>query len=231
MATLSKDLIARRLVPSAVIAASRVTLPARLAAGVRRRSGRRGQVELFFAFDDPCSAVAVVDLARRTAGRQVDLAMMPVVRRGMRADPAASLKREYAITDARRLAAHLGFALARSEPLDAQSTAFLAEWVASREQPGPALTSFCVRAMSELWFGSGAPVSREAMASIWRDEFGTLAPTVRRGAAVRFDEARMARRGPYETPAAWCSGRWFFAQDRPAALMAWLDELGWTASS
>ena len=53
MATLSKDLIARRLVPSAVIAASRVTLPARLAAGVRRRSGRRGLIELFFAFDDP----------------------------------------------------------------------------------------------------------------------------------------------------------------------------------
>ncbi len=231
MATLSKDLIARRLVPSAVIAASRVTLPARLAAGVRRRSGRRGLIELFFAFDDPCSAVAVVDLARRTAGRQVDLVMMPVVRRGISRDPAVSLKREYAITDARRLAVHLGLALSRSEPLDPQSTAFLAEWVALWEQPGPALTSFCVRAMSELWFGPEAPASRDDLASIWRDELGTLPPTGRGGAAVRFDEARMARRGPYETPAAWCSGRWFFAQDRPVALMEWLDELGWTASS
>jgi len=30
--------------------------PSRFGAGVRRATGRRGRVELFFAFDDPCSA-------------------------------------------------------------------------------------------------------------------------------------------------------------------------------
>ena len=49
-------LLARRLVPSAVIAASRITLPARLAAaGLRRQRPARRSVELFFAFDDPAA--------------------------------------------------------------------------------------------------------------------------------------------------------------------------------
>ncbi len=40
----------------------------------------------------------------------------------------------------------------------------------------------------------------------------------------------MSRRGPYETPAAWVAGRWFFAQDRPQQIADWLDQLGWSAS-
>jgi len=67
------ELLARRVAPSAVIALSRVTWPARAGAGARRRLGRRGRVELFFAFDDPCSAIAVLDLAGRLSGREVRL--------------------------------------------------------------------------------------------------------------------------------------------------------------
>ena len=224
------ELLRRRLVPSAVIAASRITLPARLEAAGLRRSGRRASVELFFAFDDPCSAVAVIDLTQRIQGRAVDLVMMPVLRRGIPRDPAAGLKRAYAIVDAGRLARRLGMKLARSEPLRPESTAFLAEWVAAHRAPSPGLSSFCARAMRHIWFESDGQPSRAALEEIWRDELGTAPPAGSQAAAVRWDEARMARRGPYETPAAWVAGRWYFAHDRAGAIVEYLDLLGWEAT-
>jgi hypothetical protein len=41
----------------------------------------------------------------------------------------------------------------------------------------------------------------------------------------------MRRRGPYDTPAAWVHGQWFFAHDRPEQIAHRLDQLGWTAAS
>jgi hypothetical protein len=48
---------------------------------------------------------------------------------------------------------------------------------------------------------------------------------------VRRNERRMRRRGPYDTPAAWVHGQWFFAHDRPAQIAHRLDQLGWAAAS
>ncbi len=220
------DRFARRVVPSLVLAAARVTWPARTAAALRRRLRRRGRVELFFAFDDPCSAVAVIDLARRLAGRDIRLLMLPVVARGIRDDPAVELKRRYAITDARRLARRGGLTLSRAEPLPARDVAFLAEWVAAGPQ-GPSLVDFCVAAVERLWFDSGGPVVRAEYDALWRARLGG-AP-VASAAAVTRDERRMGRRGPYDTPAACVHGQWFFAHDRPAQILRWLDDLGWTA--
>jgi hypothetical protein len=124
------DRLARRTLPRAVVASSQLTLPARLRARARRRRGRRERLELFFAFDDPCSAVAVLDLAARLAPRPVDVVLMPVVERGIEGDPAVALKRDYAVTDARRLARRGGLVLTRESPLSAADSAFLAEWVA-----------------------------------------------------------------------------------------------------
>jgi len=220
------ELIARRFAPSTVVTLSRVTGPARLAAAAQRRAGRRGELEFYFAFDDPCSAVAVVDLAARVSGRPVDLLMKPVVRRGIAGDPAVELKRRYAVVDARRLGRRLGLELTRSEPVSAEATAFLAEWVAESGLRSRELTTFCSRAMHHLWFETDGEPSREALRAIWLQELGT-APAAGRH-QIRMNEARMARRGPYATPAAWLAGRWYFAQDRAASIMEYLDELGWT---
>ena len=46
---------------------------------------------------------------------------------------------------------------------------------------------------------------------------------------MRRNERLMRRRRPYDTPAAWVHGQWFFAHDRLAQIAARLDELGWTA--
>jgi 2-hydroxychromene-2-carboxylate isomerase len=218
------DTLARRTLPRALVAASQVTLPSRLAAAARRRRGERERVEMFIAFDDPCSAVAMVDLSARLAARPVDLMPIAVIDRGIEGDPAVAQKRDYAVTDARRLARRAGLTLARETPLPVADTAFLAEWVDAAE-PGPALLAFTVAALRRLWLDSDGAVERSAFLELWREHLGSEPRPDR--AAVRAAEKRMARRGPYETPAAWIAGRWYFAHDRPGQICEWLDELGW----
>ena len=214
----------RSIVPSTIIRLSRIEWPARAGASARRAVGGHGTLELYFAFDDPCSAVAVIELARRTAGRNVELVLRPVVERGIPDDPALDDKRRYAITDARRLARRAGLTLQREDPLLPADTAFLAEWVANGE-PGPALTGFCVAAMERLWFETSGPVVPGEYASL------PGAPGTGDAAAVRRNERRMVRSGPYDTPAAVVHGQWFFAHDRLAQIVHRLDRLGWKAAA
>jgi 2-hydroxychromene-2-carboxylate isomerase len=220
------DRLARRTLPRLVVASSTVTLPARLRAQRRRRNGAPGRLELFLAFDDPCSAVAALDLAERLARREVDVVPVPVVHRGIAGDPAVALKRDYAVLDARRLAGRSGLRLSREVPLPAEQTAFLAEWIAAAE-PGPALLAFTTAALRRLWFETDGRVESGEYLELWRGYMH--ADPQPAPAAVARCEKRMARRGPYETPAAWVAGRWYFAHDRPTQICEWLDELGWTA--
>ncbi len=221
------DHLARRVLPRAVVLAARVDRPRRLGAALRRALHRSGRVELFFAFDDPAGAVAVVDLVQRLRGRDVRLVLLPVVRRGIPDDPAVEAKRRYALADAARRAGRAGLVLTRHEPLAPGDTAFLAGWVAAGPQ-GPALERFCVAALRRLWFAEvGANVD---FAALWRRELGGDPPPPDEAArAVRRNERRMRRRGPYDTAAAWVHGRWFFAQDRVEQIGHRLDELGWAA--
>ena len=225
----ASDVLTRRVGPRVVVALSQVSWPSRLGARARRRLGRRGRVELYFAFDDPCSAIAVIDLAGRVAGRDVALILSPVVRRGIPDDPAVDLKRRYALDDARRLGRRTGLVLRRAEPLDAQATAFLARWAASAPQ-GPALIRFCVAALQRLWFESEGPIDRAGYEALWHEQFGS-GPPAGGDDAVRRDEQLMERRGPYDTPAAWVHGQWFFAHDRLAQIGERLDDLGWIVTT
>lgn len=221
------DTLTRRIIPRLVVALARLDGLAHFGAVTRRGLGRRGRVELFFAFDDPCSAVAVLDLVERTAHRDVRLLLEPVVERGIADDPAVDAKRRYAIDDARRLGRRvLGLPLIRLEPIPAADTAFLAEWVAGAPQ-GPALTRFCTQALHELWFASDGPIDPARFAARWTAELGE-APPAPDAAAVRANEKRMKRRGPYDTPAAVVHGQWFFAHDRLEQIGERLDDLGWT---
>jgi 2-hydroxychromene-2-carboxylate isomerase len=219
------ELLRRRILPSTVIRVSQIDWPARTAAAARRARGGRGRVDLYLAFDDAASAVAALDLADRLHGRAVDLVAHPVVERGIPGDPAVDDKRRYAIADAVRRGRRLGLELTRDVPLDPAEPAFLAGWVAGTP-PSADVTAFCVAALELLWFGSDGPVVQAPFAELWRSHVGgeprAAAPAVRRV------EARMARHGPYDTPAAVVGGRWFFAHDRPAQIAARLDDLGWT---
>jgi 2-hydroxychromene-2-carboxylate isomerase len=222
----SRDLLQRRILPGLVVSVSRVSWPARLGAALRRRRGRHGEVELFFAFDDPCSTIALIDLCERTSGRAVQIVLRPVLRRGIPGDPAVEQKRRYAIDDARRLARRIGLELARGEPLAAEQTGFLAEWVAGASQ-SPALERFAVASMRRLWLEGAGPVEQAEHAAIWREQLGSVASAAGGSEAVARNERLMKRRGPYDVPAAWVHGRWYFAHDRLAQIGEWLDELGW----
>jgi 2-hydroxychromene-2-carboxylate isomerase len=219
------QIIARRLLPRAVVAESRVDVVGRAGAAARRRLGRRGTVELYFAFDDPWSAVALFDLAQRVGRHDARLVLRPVLDRGIPGDPAVELKRRYALTDSKRLAGRLGLELARAEPWDPIASNLLAEWVACAPQ-GATLTRFCIEAMGRLWFnGEGRP----DLGGLWRKEMGDQA-RIDGEKAVRRNERRMRMRGIYDVPAAWVHGQWFFAHDRPAQIEQRLDDLGWAAA-
>jgi 2-hydroxychromene-2-carboxylate isomerase len=220
-----RDALTRRILPRVVVGLSQVDWPSRAGSAIRRRLGRPGCVELFFAFDDPCSAVAVIDLAVRVSGRDVKLVLAPVVSRGIPDDPAVDQKRRYAVTDARRLARRAGLTLTRNEPLAAKDTAFLADWAATAAQD-PRLTRFCVAALRRLWFETSDTVDRGGYADLWREQFGE--EPIADPDAVHRNERWMHRRKPYDTPAAWVHGRWYFAHDRLVQIGERLDGLGWT---
>ncbi|MEI7624522.1 MAG: hypothetical protein WCK06_00085 [Actinomycetota bacterium] len=219
-----RDWLERELGPRLIVAASTVTLPALAMARARQILGRSGRLEMYFGFDDPASAYAVIDLGRRLVGRNVIFDLRPVVQRGIKNDPALEPKRAYAITDGRRLGRRIGLTLSRSEAIAPQKTAFLAAWAAAAP-PGAPLTRFCTEACRRIWFESDGEIEAAQYETLWRECFG--ASPIPDPEAVRLNEKKMSSRGPYETPAAWVGGRWFFAQDRSAQVADWLDELGW----
>lgn len=203
------SLLRRRVIPSAIIALSQVDGPARLAASLRRAAGRPARVELYFAFDDPCSAIALLDLSQRLAAHDAELVMRPVVRRGIPGDPAAADKRRYALADARRLARRAGLTLARTDTPEPERCAALAGRAAAL--PEPERGDFCRSAMRLIWLENGALPFQQS-----GEDAG----------ALRANERRMRRAGPYETPAAVVHGQWFFAHDRAAQIERRIVELG-----
>jgi 2-hydroxychromene-2-carboxylate isomerase len=204
-------LLRRRVLPSTIIALSQVDAPARVAAALRRATGRPARVELYLAFDDPCSAVALLDLSARLAPHDVELVTRPVMRRGIPGDPAVEDKRRYALADARRLARRAGLTLARAETLEPSQVAHLA--LSAAALPEPARADFCRSSMRRLWLQAGRPDSPAAGAGA--DE-----------GALRANERRMRRAGPYETPAAVVHGQWFFAHDRGPQIERRVIDLG-----
>jgi hypothetical protein len=221
-----RDRIQRRVMPRLIVRLSRVRWHRRAAAALRRGLGGRGTVRLFLAFDDASSAIAMLGLTDRLAGRRVRLLVEPVVRRGIPGDPAEPDKRRYAVVDARRLARRGGLELSRSEPVPAAEAAFLAEW-ATALPAGPDRNGFCVDAMRLLWLDSDGALPVDDLEALWSRRSAALPPAAN---GVLPGERQMKRRRLYDTPVAVVHGRWYFAHERLDQIGEWLDELGWTAS-
>jgi 2-hydroxychromene-2-carboxylate isomerase len=223
-----RDALRRRVFPRAVIRLSTVRGHRRAAARVRRALGGRARIDLYVAFDDASSAVALVGLAERVAARRVRLVVEPVVARGIPGDPAAADKRRYAVSDARRLARRDGRELSRTEPVAPEATAFLAAWAAAAPA-GVKRAAFSTAAMRRLWFESAGPVDPGAYVALWREHVGGDPPSD--GAyGIRRSERAMRLRRLYDTPVAVTGGEWFFAHERLAQIEEALDDLGWAAA-
>lgn len=222
-----KDTLTRRVGPRLLIASAGVKPRHRLAASRLRTRGGRERVELFFAFDDPLSAFALIDLSGRLNGRDVDLVALPVVERGMAGDPSVRWKRDYAVLDATRLAARDAVVFRRQATISPQAVRYLAEWVTARE-PHSTLTDFAVAAARAIWVDGTDPADQAAFARLWEDLVGGTPPGPGSG-RVAANEKLMAKRGPYDVPAAWVRGQWFFAHERGERIAQTLDQLGWGA--
>ena len=212
--------------PALVLAASKLRAPGKALAAARRAAGKRGTVELFVAFDDPASCLAIVELDRRLAARDVDLAVRPVINRDMEGDPAIEAKRNYAVLDAARIARRYGLTITRDAPIGAADAAFIAEWAAAA---GPTLArDFCVAAAKRLWFEPGLGLERDQFAQTFALSAGGTPPPGG-AAAVAANEKLMKRRGAYTVPMAAVHGRLFFAHERLDQICEELDLLGWAA--
>lgn len=213
-------------VPGLILALAKVRAPAKAAAALRRLTGRRGLIEVFVAFDDPSSALAIVELDRRLARRRVDLVVRPVLNRDLAGDPAIEAKRAYAVTDTQRLARRYDLALTRTEPLSGSELAFVGEWVAACQAADG--TRFAVVAASRIWFEPEASIDRAAMAELFTQTVG--GPPPGSGAeAVRANEKIAKRKLVYAAPMASVHGRLFFAHERLDQIGEELDLLGWKA--
>ncbi len=96
-------------------------------------------------------------------------------------------------------------------------------------RPGPLSPASASSPLRHLWFASDGPVGQGVYAGLWRERFGEEPPAAR--GDVRRNEKLMRRRRPYDTPAAWVHGQWFFAHDRLAQIGERLDSLGWKAAA
>ena len=220
-----KDTLTRKTGPRLIIASAGVKARHKLAAAKLRRTGGREQVEVFFAFDDALSAVALIGLADRLSGRNVDLVVIPVVERGMDADPAVEWKRAHSVIDAARLAARDGITFTRADVIRPEATRYLAKWVSAR-QPHRTVTAFAVAAVRAIWVENIDPSQTEHFAALWDVTVGGTPPGPGTHRLAK-NQGLMKKRGPYETPAAWVRGQWFFAHERLDRITETLDELGW----
>lgn len=206
------EYLRRAVGPRVVVATSRW----RLRAAAYRLLKRRPRIELFFAFDDPYSAIALPGLIQIARARKAELKLVPLLERGIDGDPAADKRRLHAVTDSRRLALRDGRSLSRTAPLAAGDCAFLASWAAAA-QSHEGLPAFAAAALQQLWFSSasGQPQAADFQA-LHVQHLGAPPAANTNGALAALAQNRkhLHKLGHWETPAAYIAGEWFFAHER-----------------
>lgn len=216
--------VARSVLPQAALRA--FWLRRQVMVTASRLFRRAPRIDLYFAFDDPYSAVALpatIDLAHRHG---VTLTIYPVVMRGIVGDPDLSLRIAASIVDATRLLRRTGATLGRQSPIAPNDVLFVAAWTEAARATGHEIT-FAAEAVAALW-KNGTPASpSESLRAIYQRVVGSPPPTERGvfDRAVTRNESSLRSRGHWETPAARIAGEWFFAHERAEQMSALLTEL------
>ncbi len=222
-----RDYIQKVLMPRLLVAWFAARWPGQLWAWLLRRLGGRAEVELYFAFDDPYSVVAL-PLLEVAARRRSELSLYPLAERGMDQDPALEQRRRFAIEDSQRLLRRRGLVLRRRAPLAPADTAFLAAWTESL-RGRPQMQAFAAAALTRLWLNSDGPVRPEDYAGLFREVAGAAPPEADAALVQRLsaNRARQLRKGHWESPTARVQGEWFFAHERIPQIEERLSYLGW----
>jgi len=226
-----KEWLGRAALPRAILSINRTRRKSRLRAMVRRGLMIGGRVELYFAFDDPCSAIALPALVEMVAGRDVTLELYPVLEHGIKGDPDIEKRRTYSLMDARRMGKRLGREITRSEPVERRAVEFLALWAEASRDSGD-MDRFCQRALARLWSRDESPDP-----AIYEESYANttgLAPPAESEKEdllkrIRANEKRLSRKGHWESPAALVHGQWYFAHERLDRIAERLDYLGFSA--
>ncbi|MGH8461384.1 MAG: hypothetical protein ACRESS_07240 [Stenotrophobium sp.] len=220
------DKLRRATAPQMVVAISRWQWPRQLRAVARRALGRRPRIELYFAYDDPYSTIALPGLIEIARRHNSELRLYPLIERGIAGDPAAAQRARHAVADSRRLGLRDSRELRRREPLHAQDCAFLAVWTAAAHDH-PGVNAFATAALTQLWFGSDGPPARDQYRALHQAHFGTAPPDARTefAEALARNATRLRRLGHWESPAARIDRQWFFAHERLAQIDTCLQAL------
>ncbi|MBA4286723.1 MAG: hypothetical protein C0434_14445 [Xanthomonadaceae bacterium] len=211
-----KERLQRRWLPRLVVALARRQRARPLPAAAA--------IELYFACDDPCAAIALPALAALAAERGVPLQLYPLIARGIGGDPAADARARHAVRDADRLARRGGRQLSRRSPLAAADTAFLAGWIESLRGT-PAMVPFAIAVIEQLWLVDGdTPPAASHYAPLFHRMAGHPAPSPEATQpSLAANHRRLRRLGHWESPAARIGGEWFFAHERLAQIGECLD--------
>lgn len=223
-----RDYIQKVLMPRLLVAWFATRWPGQLWAWILRSLGGRAQVELYFAFDDPYSVVALplLELAER---RRTELVLYPIVDRGIPDDPALGRRRRFAIQDSQRLLRRRGLVLRRTEPSAPDDTAFLAAWAESLRGQS-IMQAFVAAALTRLWLNSEGPVKAADFAVLYHEIVKHDPPVAKNpelSQRLTSNHQRQLRKGHWESPAARVQGEWFFAHERIAQVEERLSYLGW----
>lgn len=216
--------MSRSVMPQAMLRA--FWLRRRVRSAATKALGLTPSIELYFAFDDPYTAVAlpaVIDLARRHG---VALSLYPVGNHGIVGDPDLPLRREASIVDAARLLRRHGRVLRHRPPIEPDAVRFLAAWTESARVSGTE-AAFAAAAVASIW-ESADPLSVTGPLRSVYERVVNAPPPADRGPfdqAVARNEKRLRARGHWETPAARIAGEWFFAHERVEQMNELLTDL------
>lgn len=222
-----RDYIQKVLMPRLLVAWFAIRWPGQIWAWLLRRLGARARIELYFAFDDPYSAVALplLELAQR---RHADLRLYPIVERGVDGDPALERRRRFALEDSQRLLRRRNLVLRRTKPLPPEEVAFLAQWTESLAEPQQR-QAFAAVALTRLWLSTDGAVQRSEYAALFREIANRMPPAadMQLTRALDANRTRQLRKGHWESPTARVQGEWFFAHERVPQIEERLSYLGW----
>jgi len=195
-------------------------------AGIGRLQRRRPRAELYLAFDDPYGVLAIDVVRGIGEDFAVDTEIFPVVRRGLDGELDGNMRRAYALRDAQRLGARRGHDIVRTLPIEASRVAELAYWTEAARDRGAHLR-WTEAALERLWCRGKALPDYGELYALFHKTTGAPPPKdlLRLRHRVRQNEARLQRRGHWDTPSLWIEGKWFFAHERREQIRDYLAEL------
>lgn len=214
------------MLPSAAIWVLESKAQAAVRSSVGRIRRRAPRAELYVAFDDPYSALALETVRDLRSAPHVDFEIYPVVRRGVAGDSNSELRRAYSLRDAKRLATRRGRPIVRDELISPERVAELAYWTEAAREQGRH-EELCVALLERLWFrGKSLPDFGELYA-LYRQIVGSNPPKnlLRYRLQVRKNETRLLRRGHWDSPSLLLEGKWYFAHERGEQIRQQLEEL------